>query len=118
MNAAIRKAAGREEPEEPEPETFEDVNPDELERQERRLRGAFVGAAKAAGATRPEAVYRLVDLAEVEYAEDGGPHNAAELIGKVRETTPELFDQEDPGSGMNALIRRAAGRTDETEEEQ
>ena len=77
---------------------------------------AIASAATTAGAVRPDAIAKLVDVT----AFDGD--NATELVSQVREQFPELFSARpgnaDAGAGKNApaptninqLLRQAAGR--------
>jgi hypothetical protein len=109
MNTLLRQAAGRGAQSLPTP--FEDPADEELKRQDVRIREALTAAAKSAGAKKPDMVRRLIDYTAVEFAHDGAPQNAAELVRNVREEAPELFgdpEQESSG-GMNDVIRRAAG---------
>lgn len=78
---------------------------------------AIASAATTAGAIRPDAIAKLVDLG----AFDGD--NAGELVAQVREQFPELFaarpGNADAGAGkaapqatdFNSLLRQAAGRS-------
>lgn len=83
---------------------------------EAKANSAISAAAQAAGALRPDAIARLVDLAGF----DGD--NAGELVQAVKATYPELFavrpGNVDAGAGkgnaapvdFNTLIRQATGR--------
>ncbi|HVL82619.1 MAG TPA: hypothetical protein VM840_13605 [Actinomycetota bacterium] len=96
----------------------------ERERREIRVAQALTSAAAAAGALYPEDVARLADPSTLEFSDDGRPSNAEAVVEKFRERRPELFRPRGPGSAdggprgtpapasdMNALIRRAAGRS-------
>lgn len=83
---------------------------------------AVKDAATAAGAISAKAVFALI-RDDVTYDDDGQPENVAALIEKAQTDEPALFRKAagrgDGGKGnghvessdMNALIRRAAGRT-------
>jgi ApbE superfamily uncharacterized protein (UPF0280 family) len=78
---------------------------------------AITSAAATAGALRPDAIAKLVDVATF----DGD--NAGDLVKQVREQFPELFASRpgnaDAGAGktapqttdFNSLLRQAAGRS-------
>jgi len=93
------------------------------ERQELVLKHALAAAAAKAGALYPEAVYKLVDLASLEFEPDGSPKALDATVAALRKQYPMLFrsgsGSADGGTGgrsaggldMNNWIRRAAGRT-------
>ena len=90
--------------------------------QEQSLRLASITSAQRIGYRNPDLAYRLLDPAQVEYAEDGSPRNVETLLSALAKSDPYLLAQTDFGGGprgssaaqgndMNVLIRRAAGRT-------
>lgn len=90
------------------------------------LRGEVTAAAVKAGATKPDVLHRLIDPADIEWDGDK-PKNVDALVSDLKRQTPELFRAEhrtgsaDGGSRgkqsqgssstINAMIRRAAGRS-------
>lgn len=91
--------------------------------QERSIRVAAIEAASKLGFRTPSIAYRLLDRAEISFAEDGTPKNVEALLRKIAEAEPYLVrdGQPDFGGGkrgdspssspdMNALLR-AAGRS-------
>lgn len=85
--------------------------------------------ARSLGAKYPDAVWKLVDVADVKRDRDGKPTNLESLVSGVRDSYPDLFraragrgsanggegdtsssSGDDGGSDMSARIRRAAGR--------
>jgi len=91
-----------------------------VQRQEQSLRLAALTEAQRLGFRNPDLAYRLMDHSAVEYAEDGAPRNVGRLLGELAKTDSYLLGTTDFGGGarssaqgadMNALIRRAAGRT-------
>lgn len=83
---------------------------------------AVSDAAAKANAIEPAAIFALVSR-DLDYDDDGQPTNVADVIAHARKAYPGLFraaaGSGDGGKGgtgaeandMNALIRRAAGRT-------
>lgn len=67
---------------------------------------AIADAAAKAGAIRPDAIARLIDLDTVEIA-DGRPTNAADLVKHLQSEYPELFKTRpgtaDAGAGRTSL---------------
>lgn len=63
----------------------------ERERQELRVGMLIEQAAVKAGAVHPEAIPRLVELADVQYDKDGTPKNIDKLIEQTRTQYPSLF---------------------------
>jgi hypothetical protein len=90
--------------------------------QERKLHIASVDAAARLGFRSPELAFKLLDRADVEFADDGSPKNIEKLLGKVLEREPYLAKPNTPGDfgggnrgtapsttlDMNDLLRRAA----------
>lgn len=94
------------------------------ERQELLVRSAAEAAANRAGALHPDAVYKLLDYADLTFGEDGAPTNLDKLIEGLRKAYPTLFRAapfgsadagarggQTSGGSMNDLIRQASGRT-------
>jgi hypothetical protein len=89
---------------------------------ESAARVAVSDAAAKANAIEPAAIFALVSR-DIDYDDDGQPTNVADVIANARKAYPGLFraaaGSGDGGKGgtgaeandMNALIRRAAGRT-------
>ena len=90
---------------------------------ERALRFAAVDAAARLGFRDPELAVRLIDRDAVEVRDDGTPKNVERLLAEVLAKAPYLGrsggtadfgggirGSVPPGSDMNSLIRRAAGR--------
>lgn len=96
----------------------------ELEQQVRAgaVKDAVTSAAADAGATRPHAVWRLVEQGAVQVGEDGKVTGVKDAVDQVKKEFPELFRAPNgtanggtSGGGadttdMSALIRRSAGR--------
>jgi hypothetical protein len=86
------------------------------------VHAATVEAATRLGFRSPDVAYRLIDRAEIEFAEDGSPKNIEKLLKAVLEREPYLAKPTGSGdfgggnrgptpSGqpdMNTLLRRAA----------
>lgn len=89
--------------------------------QARTLRLATEAAARKLGFWDPDVAYGLVDRNAVEFDDDGNPRNVERLLADIAKAKPRLVSQPDFGGGprgpsgegpdMNAIIRRAAGRT-------
>ena len=90
---------------------------------ERTIRFAALEAAAKLGFRDPELAVRLLDSDAVETKDDGTPRNVERLLADLLATAPYLGrtggtvdfgggnrGQVPPGSDMNSLIRRAAGR--------
>ena len=95
---------------------------EKLLRQGATLRAEAYATAQRLGFRAPDIAYRLLDPAEVVYAEDGSPKNLSTLLQAVVKEHPYLAGgtAADAGLGprgappsaagdMNAAIRRAAG---------
>jgi multidrug resistance efflux pump len=94
----------------------------EHERQDVRIGSAVREAASKAGAKYPDAVYKLIDLASVEYDKDGAPRNLDKVVEAIAKSYPEMFNGTSPGRvaagprtpaagrDFNQLIRESAGR--------
>lgn len=95
----------------------------ERERREFVVRQAITTAATTAGALYPDALWKLVDFASLEFSDDGQPTNADKTVEEVKERYPALFGSSKPGSAdggprggatggdkpnMNDLLRAAA----------
>jgi hypothetical protein len=90
--------------------------------QERKLHVASVDTAARLGFRSPELAVRLLDRAEVEFADDGSPKNIEPLLKAVLEREPYLAKAGAPGDfgggnrgatpdtqhSMDELLRRAA----------
>lgn len=91
---------------------------------QRVAKSALRAAAAQAGALYPGDVPALVDLARVDYDDEGEPTNADALVEKLKKDRPALFNERRPGSGdggprgsepsrsqsMDDRIRSASGR--------
>lgn len=88
---------------------------------ERDARDAVKDAAKKAGAPDVDLVYRVLK-SDLEYGDDGSVTNLKDLMSDLKATTPHLFKTaparvdggngnqgKAAGTGMNQLIRSAAG---------
>jgi len=62
----------------------------ERERQERTLKYEIMLAANKLGIVDADAAYKLVDLAQVEYAEDGTPKNLDKVLANLVKARPYL----------------------------
>ena len=80
-------------------------------------------AAAKAGAKYPDAVFKLVDLATVEFDKDGTPKNLDKIVEGISKSYPDMFNGTNgpgrvaagprtPTSGrdFNQMIRESAGR--------
>jgi hypothetical protein len=95
------------------------------EAQELRVEVAVLKAATKAGITDPDVAARLLDRSKIDFDDSGQPTNMPKLLEDLGKEHPFLLDQARrptsmdggvrqaaPGGGdMDALIRRAAGRT-------
>lgn len=92
--------------------------------QTRAMKATFLAEGAKSGALYPEDVYRLVNLDEVDFDDDGNPTNATALVDALKKARPQLFGR--PGSGgfdggarrdatkprdMNDVLRSAAHRS-------
>lgn len=95
----------------------------ETRAQEQRLQMASFAAARKLGFRNPEIAHRLLNGADVEFAEDGSPRNVETLLAAIAKAEPYLVASQTPDYGggprgqapnagvdMNARIRRATGR--------
>lgn len=95
-----------------------------LRHQQATVRNAVATAASRHGAVYPDAAYKLIDLADVEYDSDGAPTNVDRLLADAKKAYPLLFRNPSgsadgasggapavPGASMDAYIRKAAGIT-------
>lgn len=91
----------------------------EAKYRESRAESAFIEAAGKANARSPKTLFRAFK-SDIEYDDDGNATNVADLIATLQQDEPDLFrhPEGDGGKGktptsndMNALIRKAAGRT-------
>jgi hypothetical protein len=86
------------------------------------VREAVVTAARKAGFWDPDLAVALVDLADVEFAENGQPKNIDRLVAEVVKAKPRLINgtadsglgprgtATNPSEDINTFIRRATGR--------
>lgn len=85
----------------------------ERERQERTVRYEVMLAAGKLGIIDPEAAYRLLDLAALEYDEEGTPSNLEAALKSLVKSKPYLVAQPagggsptNPSRGGNAVLTR------------
>lgn len=95
-----------------------------VELRDAKAQGIVAKAARDAKAISPNAVYALISR-DLEFDDDNKPTNVDALIAGVQKSDPDLFKEIVNGSGdggagntngagsddMNAMIRRAAGRS-------
>lgn len=85
------------------------------EAQERMLRAETLARATARGALHPELVWKALDLARVQFTEQGEPSNLDELLDELAQQYPALFagaprtspaNPHRPSQERSALYRR------------
>lgn len=81
------------------------------ERQERTLKYETMLAASRLGIVDPDAAYRLLDVASIEFAEDGTPKNLEAVLKELVKAKPYLVVQPNSGSPTNPA-RTGAGAND------
>jgi rhamnose utilization protein RhaD (predicted bifunctional aldolase and dehydrogenase) len=67
------------------------------------IKYAVKDAARDAGALYPDAVYRLLDIAAVEYDDKGNPTNIDKLVKALKATYPAMFAQPTTPGGPGPL---------------
>jgi hypothetical protein len=77
----------------------------ETQRQELRVREAIVGTASRLGFTDPADAIRLLDVASLEYADDGTPKDVEQALKALLAAKPYLA----PGGYMPAVTRGVQG---------
>lgn len=103
-------------------ELEQEVNDLRVRHQQVAVRGTVATAAARYGAVYPDAAYKLIDLADVEFDEDGAPTNVDRLLADAKKAYPLLFRNPsgsadagsgsattNPGQTMDQFIRRQAG---------
>lgn len=81
------------------------------ERQERTLKYETMLAASRLGIVDPDAAYKLLDLAGIEFDEDGTPRNIEAALKELLKAKPYLVAQSSGGSPTNPA-RTGAGAND------